>query len=220
MPFNRGNLENLICIETHNFPEIVCPTCKKGILKFDETNLKSQETAKSKQVEKDEDHSPENNQYIFSMLLICDSPACGEPVMCVGDEYRRYEHDDESLEEVLRTILNPKFFYPTIELFKLDESIPEKLRVKLLESFSCFFVDSFSCANKLRQTLEILLDEFKVPKCKKLHTRIDSKLRKANNGLTPHADKLLSIIFIGNAGSHSGNIPVKREDIIDAYEIF
>lgn len=230
MPFDKKYLENLISIRTHEFPKILCPSCKKGTLEFDESNLTIEETAKSKKVERDEENYERiYREYIFSLQLKCDSPSCGESVMSVGDVLYDYENLDESCEYKERTILNPKFFYPTIELFKLDESIPEKIRAEISKSFSLFFTDTAACANKIRQSIEVLMDELGVVREKTKETQknvqqskpyklnLFERIKEFKSKYSEVANSLQSIRLVGDEGSYMKELGLQIEEFTSKF---
>lgn len=111
-------------------------------------------------------------------------------------------------------ILVPKAIYPAPPIIKVPTATPRAVVVELDAAFALFWVDLSSCANKIRVSLERLLDSLGIPETPKLAQRIDS---------AQGADKLRSEVFhalreVGNVGSHGSQ--VRREVVLTAFEIY
>lgn len=206
-----------------NIPDWTCPHCAKSILKI--RSFESDETALSKEWQSHEDWEPEFIRFSFSGSLIC--PTCEEFVSFLGNGwlelYNRYDYQTERYMEEGKACYAPKYFYPALVLFEIPDKCPEKIREIISESFALYWSDLASCANKIRVSLEILMDEFRVKKTYinrnrnrkrlSLHQRIEEfkKLKK------DVAEFLLAIKWIGNTGSHIGEL--NKMDILETYEM-
>jgi len=132
-----------------------------------------------------------------------------------------YDQVSDQHEEALIEEFTPTFFHPTLNIFRISENCPELVKNEIIDSFKLFWFDLPSCANKVRTSLELLLNEQKVNKTTstkkgrrlKLHERI-VEYKKKNEQV---ADFLLAIKWIGNTGSHIGTL--ERNDLLDAYEL-
>lgn len=126
----------------------------------------------------------------------------------------------------------------------MPEAIPEKIRTQLDLAFSQFYYDESSSANRVRNAIEIILDEIGAAKSKfitknskcpiraekcslhnqdlrrtrisfeSLHARIEH-YKKKNKEVSR---LMLAIKIIGNEGSHNGN-SVSKEDLLKAFMI-
>lgn len=198
------------CNET-GFLDIYCPKCN-GLLQFIPDSFVKAETTKS---------TSDYKNYIFTGRYHCLN--CKEPVIITGTGYSNefnltyYDPDD--------ILYTPLFFTPTIHLFKIHPKCPQKVRNEIIRSFSLFWHDIDSCVNKLRLSLELLMNSQKINKTaaidgKKskhkltLHKRIDL-FKKKNQKV---GEILEAIKWIGNKGSHADNKLIVNE-VIDAYEL-
>lgn len=205
-------------------PEWSCPTCMLGKLTVMPDCVYSNETRSSIQHRDDPDWEAYWISYKFSSSLKCDNTKCGDVVVSSGwgsVEEAYIETDDDWISEYYDSF-RPEYFTPHLKYFVIDSVCPQSIQDEIDKSFSLFFLDSHSCANKIRIAIELLMNEFKIPASKlvrgkrqmlSLHARIVKfgvKYPKATNAL-------LAIKWIGNAGSHTSSI--EKSDIIDAYDI-
>jgi hypothetical protein len=194
---------------------IKCPTCEEGKLNI-LGNFAVHETKYAIELQKDLNYDIEELAEKFSGLLVCDNKYCNDIVTVSGNAspVRIYDEEDYS-NQLYYKLLRPEFFSPPLKIFPLKQEYPARVRDILEKSFSLFFVDSDSCGNKIRISVEALLDELGV-ECKKgesLHARIKNN-KKTNDFVR---EIMLSIKWIGNYGSHNDSI--SRIDLLDAYEM-
>lgn len=206
-----------------SIPDWTCPYCKKAILKFD--TFKSEESALSKSWHSHEDWEPEYIQYSFTGSLNC--PSCNEFVAFLGngrEEFNHYydEYHKEYIEENYSSF-TPKFFYPTLQLFKIPDNCPDEIKNVINDSFALFWNDLASCANKIRVSLELLMDEFKIKKTiinrqrKRQRLSLHKRIEEFKNSKPEIAELLLAIKWVGNSGSHIGKL--EKIDILETYEM-
>lgn len=227
MAFVKNFWKNLRFINGNN-PNIHCPTCNSGILVGINDTFKSEDTADTKALKKsDYSYTEMDVDFKFSVLLRCNNKECQEVIACIGTGYYDQEDDFDSSSgqnwpKYFR-YYRPEFFSKPIHIIELKKLYPKEIKKSLEDSFKLFFCDSEACANKIRSTVEILMDILKVKKS----TITTSRKRKA---LSLHGriqlyqtknkqigDLLLAIKWIGNSGSHTGK--VTRDDTLDAYRI-
>lgn len=77
----------------------------------------------------------------------------------------------------------PKLCFPMPEFFHVPQDAPEKVRQVLQQAFQLFWGNTAACANRLRVTVELLLDHVPIQRKKKgangrffnlsLHQRIE-----------------------------------------------
>lgn len=216
---------NTFTIESEDIPWS-CPICNNTTLKTDKENFTFEDTVETKKMKNDEYWEYEWIEYYFSGTLSCKN--CNNKVITTGkgevayNSTDPYDYDEPSNYQEYFRVLKPLFFLPTLKIIDIPEKCPEKIEEILIDSFSLFWNDFSSCANKIRISIEILLDTQKVNKTKIvrgkrkriiLHDRIT--LYKSIN---PEIAELLEAIkWIGNSGSHS--MELEKIDLIEAYEI-
>lgn len=195
--------------------DITCPTCGK-----DKINILGKftihQTKNTTELLKQGNYDMENLEYKFSGLLKCDNEYCNDVVAVCGTAVPELIDDDpEATKSEYFRCLIPEYFSPPLKIFPLKHEYPARVREILKKSFSLYFVDSDSCGNKIRISVEALLDELGVERKKgeSLHNRI--KNNKKTGDLI--RGMMLSIKWIGNYGSHNDSI--SRSDLLDAYEM-
>ena len=171
---------------------------------------------------------PYGIEHIFSGTLVCKNNDCKELVsisgQCLRDIVSGEELPTGEMVESRFSIYHPKFFFPNLKIIALPKVIPENVAEQINLSFSHYFNDLSSCANRIRNGIELILDDLNAPKWRKtnagkkqvfknLHSRIEHYGNRNKN----IADHLLALKIIGNEGSHIGQI--ESNDILDAYEI-
>ena len=200
-----------------------CPNCNSNSLELVKEKLNSEETALSKKHRKDNDEwEVEYIQLVFNGQLECKS--CKETVYFTGkgnpEQSGYYDVEMGEYYEQYTNTFTPTFFQPSIKLFQTPINCSDELKNEIKNSFKLFWCDLPSCANKIRVSLEILMNEQKVKRFEIrggkrqpifLHKRIEIYNHPEIK------DLLLAIKWIGNTGSHIGNI--ERIDILEAYRL-
>jgi len=108
--------------------------------------------------------------------------------------------------------LYPSHFYPELVMFEFPVALNDRVKIKLLRSFNHYWYDLDACANKIRQAIEIIIDQ-RNGEGSTLHQKINSLRSKLGEKLT---DTLMALKWIGNEGSHVDK-PFDNEQILDAY---
>ncbi|MFB6961726.1 DUF4145 domain-containing protein [Streptomyces sp. NPDC056309] len=131
----------------------------------------------------------------------------------------------ENMQEGYQELLTPLFFMPELPLMQSFGDCPKRVR-ELIESASpVLWVDPSSAANRLRSSLEALMDWEGIPRRwssngksydLSLHRRI-GRFKDSKPAHSKAADLLLAVKWIGNVGSHGTAIRVP--DVLDAVEI-
>lgn len=205
-----------------NYP---CPKCSVGFL-TPKRKIQIEITPAGEEMEYY--GYPYGIEHIFSGTLICKNKDCKEIVSISGQCLRgivtgKELPTGEVVEDRFSTY-HPKFFFPNLKIIDLPKEVPENVAEQINLSFSHYFNDLSSCANRIRNGIELILDDLNAPKWRKtnagkkqvfntLHSRIEHYGKRNKN----IADHLLALKIIGNEGSHVGI--VESEDILDAYEI-
>ncbi|MEO6884584.1 MAG: DUF4145 domain-containing protein [Bacteroidia bacterium] len=203
-------------------PDWICPYCNSGILKLD--TFKKSETALSRSYHSDDGWEPEFSRYTFSGSLICQN--CNEFVSFLGDGSEEFSSDYDNRDdyhEINYSLYSPVYFHPTLQLFELNSNCPIAIERVINESFALYWNDLTSCVNKIRVSLELLMDEFKVKKIlvnkrkKQQRLSLHHRIEEFKNVKPEIAEYLLAIKWIGNAGSHIGTL--EKIDILETYEL-
>ena len=166
---------------------------------------------------------PQEIEEHFAGIVKCSNSECGESVAVCGflgydQHWAEHDYGVEDLKSY-----QPKFFFPALNIFKIDSHCPSDIRQQLIKSFSHFFNDPWAAANAARSALELMMDnqgikkQFKTRagKMKKhdLHARIDL----FGNNNPDLKSFLMAAKWIGNAGSHPNEIT--KDDVLDGYSL-
>lgn len=162
-------------------------------------------------------------RYRFTAFLKCTNLKCQEHAVLIGkgqEKEYNYVSPNGNYECDYVKMFFPFCCYPPPYVFHIPERTPELVAEQILSSFSIFFSDFHSAANKLRTTLELLLRHENIPQTRthwKLETRIEilcKKYKLSKNFFS-------AIKLIGDEGSHGGIIaaPLSLDSILDAFEL-
>jgi hypothetical protein len=226
MSIDRKAFQDSFTLST--VPSWICPTCNKGVLETNKSQIKITESSESRSFHSHPEWDPSCIYGGFVGSLKCSNSSCSELVGIIGKMTavagQEYNEDFGAWENVSYNILTPTQFYPPINLFPINKDVPEKVRKVIIQAFSLFWLDLSSCGNKIRTVAESIMDNKKVPKTyinnkrKKLvyslHQRIE-RFKKTNSEV---ADLLMSNKWIGNIGSHQIE-NLTKNDILDGFEI-
>ena len=210
-----------------NLPTWICPECKKGTLIAEKNAIKIIESENSKKEREHENWEPEWIRGSFGGTFKCNNPKCSEKVLTIGsmnvEAGYEYNPKTDEADPGYYEYLTPTMFAPAIHVFNVHAEVPRNITRAIIESFKVYWADISACANKIRNTLELIMDFYKIPKTHaeqgkrkpySLHRRIELfKSEKKNE-----SEHLMAIKWIGNSGSHA-NDELKSDDILDAYEI-
>jgi len=201
-----------------------CPNCNNASLSIAKDKFIFEETAETKACKNEVFFEYEWITYVFTGILFCKN--CENSTVFSGngnvEHYSYVDYATNEYEEGYDTHYSPKFFEPTLNLFVVPENCPEKITEEIKNSFKLFWIDLASCANKIRISLEMLMNELKVSKTKvvknsrvrlTLHDRI-IEYKKKNSEVGTFLE---AIKWIGNSGSHIGNL--ERIDLLETYQL-
>lgn len=206
---------------SHNPVVYKCPECFQGSLRL----MKPQGQITAIGIWEQKNSAPNGIEKIFSTFLKCELKDCGFVATMSGVARTKSRYIDEETHSVrFGTVYYPKYCHPNLRLFELGVEVPKEIRQEIDVSFTHYFNDLSSCANRIRTSIELILNDIKaqkkfrdkkgnLKKIPNLHQRI-IKFEKRNKRLSK---LMLAVKFIGNEGSHIGNVEI--EDVIDAYII-
>lgn len=205
-----------------NFP---CPKCSVGFL-----TPKKQILTEITPIGTEMEYYgyPYGIEHIFSGTLICKNKDCKELVsisgQCLRDIQTAKELPTGEMVEHRSSTYYPKFFYPNLKIIALPKEVSENVAEQINLSFSHYFHDLSSCANRIRNGIELILDDLNASKWRKTNAgnkqvfkTLDSRIEHYGKRNKKISDRLLALKIIGNEGSHIGL--VESDDILDAYEI-
>lgn len=215
-------------------PKFRCPNCNEGFLGIEKDKIIFETTEKSK---KAYDITGESEFYNgqFAAIVRCNNPDCKEITTISGlTELKQDGWDDgidpDTFEELYsptptyKDVYEIQYISPPIKLIDLPERIDDGIKETLNKSFSLFWIDENSCANKIRIALEQLLDTQGIvrsiinEKGKTIDLTLHRRIEKFEYNKPDLGKLLLAVKWIGNAGSHY-QIDLERKDLMDAYKI-
>jgi hypothetical protein len=209
-------------------PKWTCPQCDTGLLRLIKESLFFEETNSSLENRKHEDWDPSWITYRFSAFFKCNM--CHEPngVSGWGDVFEAFRNlQDGSIEEIFENQFYPEYFTTAPKIIQLPLECDTEIEMEIEKSFQLFFVDIHACGSKIRSVIESILDNFKIPRRKKINreAKVEIKTKSLHERIihfgqqnAKAAERLLAIKWIGNFGSHG--LKLERSDLLDAYEIF
>ena len=222
-----GKIDRELWYESFKLSDIPlwkCPTCSRGILELNKKELQKTETVLSKSYHDEPEWDHEFITENFAGVLKCQLKKCGECIYITGQ--LRYSYEEVTYKDGLNDIdlvqrLYPKFFQPPLHLFDLGDELPSDVEVAIENAFSLFWVDKPACANATRKVVEEIMDDQRIRKTvvrnrKKrlgLHQRLVI-FEEKNRGA---AEILEAIKWIGNAGSHIGELD--EDSLLDDLEL-
>lgn len=203
-------------------PAWKCPTCGSALKMMPEPLTKYHGNCASNANE--EWFDEEDAGLVFAGSLSCGG--CEGTVVFSGacGVERAYSEDTQVGWE-WSTYYIPHFFYPSLKLieFPKGDLIPSQLSAAITSSFSLFWADLDACSNRLRMSLELLLDGIGVPRKLRdtasrdmtLHQRIERIDSDKFNAIKRMFEALK---LVGNEGSHELGV-TSRSDVLDCYEM-
>lgn len=196
----------------NGIPEWKCPHCKSGKLVLNNENLHYHETPKSIAEHDEECWEPDWMDYRYTAIFTCNN--CNGQTYCCGKGYYTTwvstDPEDPGYDEISFV---PTFFEPTLNLFEIPKDCPESISSVLISSFSVAWADLSSAGNKLRITVEKLIDEIYPDYTGNLHDKI-KKIEKID---PDRAKLLMSIKWLGNHASHDDKL--EECDLAFAYQV-
>lgn len=204
-------------------PRYPCPRCENGRLRERKHALSLEEPAFSKAEHEHDDWEPDWTAERFSARLECDEPTCGEIVNVIGDTAVVEFMDDENGWHLV-TVLAPRAMFPAPSLLSVPSSTPEPVHSELRRAFQLFWGDLGACANRLRTSVELVLDDLKVPreamnkKGELITLDLNGRIQAFQKSDPDAAATFDALRMVGNLGSHTSD--VSREAVLDALELY
>lgn len=98
-------------------------------------------------------------EYVFTSHFNCDN--CGEAVTALGTKVEDNSPDESG--ELLKHIYI-KAYHPAPWIIHLPYKCQKQVRAILVASFSLYWMNENSCANKIRVSIESIMDALKIRK--------------------------------------------------------
>lgn len=207
-----------------SWPAWMCPTCQKSTLVLMSDTLKEQEIGSSKEAHDHEAWDPSWIRSRFSVLFRCANNACSEVVCCVGDMIV-----DDDYVGGYQSLYEPKYFYPSLNFFRIVDQCPEEIQHQLRRAFSSAWSDTAATVNALRSTLEAILTERRTPrttvgkngssKGKRIPLNLQSRIDRYVVKDPGAADLMKALRWLGNNGSHAHGTAHDMAGLLDAFTI-
>jgi hypothetical protein len=217
----------------HRAPDWACPSCNRTSLKLVPDSVHEEETRESvhRREAFEENWDPVDERSVFVAILKCDH--CGEVLTTAGvTSVRETFQAPDEVDYVV--VFDPHYVSAAPHIFALANAVPKEIQELTARAFQLFWTDDASCANAIRQVIEAVLTDQKVPRYPRAKPRAPGTKAKARSPLSLGTrilayekkrqelkDHLHAIRWIGNAGSHSrrGAKALQRSDLFDAFEI-
>jgi hypothetical protein len=211
-----------------SMPAWLCPVCKVGTVGTSLSEIK-ESPSKSVKAHRNSMFAGQSEDAVFKYAtrLWCSNGSCNEEVINSGrgeywDQYGRHIISSAFQGPRMRNFF-PEYFFPHLQIIEIPENTPDLIRQQINLSFPIYWIDRSACANKIRVSVELIMDDLGVDSLDKrkngdtynlsLHKRIE--LYSENS--SELGSLLLAVKWIGNEGSHQ--IDLTREDVLDGFEI-
>ena len=186
-------------------------------------SLVHHETGASKNAQHDDGWDPQFIDLAFIAWLQCDAPSCKQLVGSAGIGGMEPEWEPEDGSFAYQERFYPRYLWPMPDVIDIPLKCPKAVVEQLKCAFALIWQDPGSSGNKVRVSLERLMDHFGVQTKAKntngtfsvlsLHQRLEIFGKK--NDLI--RDQLMAVKWLGNTGSHEGDIT--QSDLLDALAI-
>ncbi len=181
------------------------------------------EPAHSKLAHGHEAWDPDWIERRFTYQCVCNNEQCSEVAFVSGRGGVDQAYDFEGGAEYY-DFRNIQSFFPAPDIIRLPEDIPREVEEQLKRSFSLYWIDVSASANAMRASLEVLMDELKIPTTQKsdkgkvvqisLHRRIELWAETHED----YAELCFALKEVGNLGSHGER--VREKHYFGALEIY
>jgi hypothetical protein len=158
----------------------------------------------------------------FTALFECDSDACREVIAAAGRVTLEGEYDHDG-EVVFTVYHHPTYLQPSPLLFTIPANTPAPIRDQIVKASDLFWSEPGSAVNAIRSAIELMLNDRGIKRFgqKKSGGRsllsLHNRITIFQNKLPRLAPLLLAAKWIGNEGSHNGEIT--RDDVFDAADL-
>jgi hypothetical protein len=205
------------------FPPYPCPRCGQGILILDDKTLFEKRTGNAIGHFRAENYyHPMEDEGRFVCLLVCSNKICSEPVAMSGTTGQSTYYGPQN-ETEYENDYYPESIIPGPPLIDTPKGIPTDVREALDQSFSLFWTDLGSSANKLRVAGERLLTSERIKrftinkKREREPMSFASRIQLYAKKHPARKEFLDALRWVGNVGSHGHDI--SRDDLLTGFEL-
>jgi hypothetical protein len=210
-------------VKSSEWPHVRCPACLEGYLAPE--FLETVSTAHSSRLQDQyrDEWEPDWIKGGFYGVLRCGIPSCGEPVIVSGDYTVGPDLDSSGRwYGEYADLLQLRFTQPPLSILITPPGTPAKVVAAVTGAAALVWADPGAASNRLRGAVEELLTSegvrrFEIRNHKRnrlsTHNRI-LEYRRYESGI---ADILMAVKWIGNTGSHEGDITAG--DVLEGAEI-
>ncbi len=208
------------------FPSWSCPKCHSGVLVQDNNRKIDLEHGWSADAHSHEAWEPDWIEGVFAIPLQCQSSDCREFVIVSGEAFMDFDFEEtpRGPQPCYVPAYRPKFFTSAPAIIQVPENVPEEIKAILREAFGLYWSDPSVCLNKLRNCVEAILDDKRVPKSssksgKRTPLKLHHRIERYGSTQRDIADTLMALKWLGNIGSHATKNDLSDDDILDAFDI-
>ena len=208
-----------------------CPFCGKGFLVLFQNKFLLQEYQSTKRKLDFLDLDPLEIKSTCSGILQCNCGYCNEFVSFCGEargDQIEFENNDVPGGSEIANVerIKIRYIHPSPRLIEIREQYPGSIKRLLKDSFSLYWSNPSSCANKIRIIVEEVLNNLSIPKKHKktkkkkfilstLHHRLGRLKEKKK--YEEAAEYLFAIKWIANPASHADIF--NEESVINGYKL-
>jgi hypothetical protein len=197
-------------------PSWPCPICHTGILLKESDSIKQLYTEETLSAQRSNFSEVSGTaEFRFVGYLKCSH--CSERILIAGKGIFLNEFGSPASAAYLGkkiSVFYPRYFEPALHIIDVPPSLNKEVQELVVKSFMMYWVDLDSCANKIRQALELVVKEQGATR-RGLHHQIESLRGTIGERIT---NRLLALKMIGNEGSHASR-PFEKSEILDAYDL-
>lgn len=206
--------------DSRAWPPVPCPSCRwqLSIKPTGITEYQDAETAEAAMFLDYAEFDPTEQHGWFHTAVHCDDEDCRETVILAGvwryAKEANWPVDPTRPNLGLYTQYHLEYMSPPPRLMKLSSKVPDAVRAGIVLAAKLMWMDPSAAINRLRASVEVLMDDFGVPRSRSLHDRINS-FAEIN---TYAATILQAVKWAGNQGSH-GLQDITVKDVLETAEL-
>lgn len=208
-----------------NFPLWICSRCNTGIFEIEKDKFHSVFDGPTEKVKSHFAFDPDWVSLRFCGILRCNNKNCQESASISGTGIVEEEHSYDSGQPKLNFVeyFTTEYCFPPPAIFKIPEKTPEDVAIEIIQSFSIFFSQPGSAGNKIRTSIEKLLDRQRIRKTirnkrgKRVSLKLHDRIIEYGHKNSELSKNILAIKWIGNSASHTTGLDI--DDIFDAYDL-
>ena len=208
----------------NEIPALPCPRCGKGRMNA----KKPKEGLEPAYSINEHSHDAWEPSWVTERYVLefrCGEAKCGEVSVMVCDA-AAVEALDEEHGWIYETQLTPKYVFPAPHLFQIPENVPKSISEPLIDAFTHYWGDEASSANKLRVSVEALMDHWAIPKLvqgknkKAWQLSLQGRIELAAKNGFGEKDALEAVKWVGNVGSHDAGHKFSKKALVEVMEVY